>query len=56
MDFDHRDKNLKTGNIGSFVSQAYFKKEKLLEEINKCDLVCSNCHRIRTYKRYHGEL
>jgi hypothetical protein len=25
--------------------------EKLLAEIAKCDLVCSNCHRIRTWER-----
>lgn len=56
MDFDHRDKNLKMGNIGSLVSQAYFNKEKLLVEINKCDLVCANCHRIRTYNRNHTQL
>jgi len=53
MDFDHRDGNHKNGNIGSLVSQAYFTKEKLLEEIQKCDLVCSNCHRIRTFNRNH---
>ena len=55
MDFDHRDKNLKRGNIGSLVSQAYFNKKKLLEEISKCDLVCANCHRIRTHKRRSSE-
>ena len=53
MDFDHRDGNHKHGNIGSLVSQAYFTKEKLLKEIQKCDLVCANCHRTRTYKRNH---
>ncbi len=56
MDFDHRNKNLKMGNIGSLVSQLYFKRARLLEEIKKCDLVCANCHRIRTYKRNHGQL
>lgn len=25
--------------------------ERLLKEISKCELVCANCHRIRTYKR-----
>lgn len=24
---------------------------RLLEEINKCDVVCANCHRIRTFER-----
>lgn len=25
--------------------------ESILEEIDKCDLVCANCHRIRTAER-----
>ncbi len=53
MDFDHRDGSQKYGNVGSLVSQAYFTKNKLLKEIQKCDLVCANCHRIRTYNRNH---
>jgi hypothetical protein len=51
MDFDHRGEVEKTGNIGSLVSQAYFTIERLKKEIDKCDLVCANCHRIRTYNR-----
>lgn len=44
MDFDHKyDKkfNIATGLCRS--------DESLLKEIDKCDVVCSNCHRIRTY-------
>lgn len=25
--------------------------EKIMEEINKCDVVCANCHRERTQQR-----
>lgn len=28
-------------------------KKKILEEIEKCDLVCSNCHRVRTCNMFH---
>jgi hypothetical protein len=49
MDFDHLTNNKKFN-----VSQLYRanrKKELLKEEIEKCELVCANCHRIRTFKR-----
>ena len=26
--------------------------EKALEEVKKCDIVCANCHKIRTWQRY----
>lgn len=48
MDFDHlSDKEF---NI-SASARKWFSKEKILKEISKCELVCSNCHRIRTFKR-----
>ena len=47
MDFDHlRDKEF---TISSFY--ANYSETKLLSEIAKCDVVCSNCHRIRTHNR-----
>ena len=48
LDFDHlRDKKL---NISEYkYSTSGINKVK--EEMNKCDLVCANCHRIRTVKR-----
>ena len=47
MDFDHiRGKKLKgisqMGTAG---------RSLLLAEIAKCDVVCANCHRIRTFRR-----
>ena len=26
---------------------------EIMREMLKCDLVCANCHRIRTHRRYH---
>lgn len=48
MDFDHLgDKKYK---ISHFRSNAY-SVETLKKELSKCDLVCANCHRLRTLKR-----
>jgi len=30
--------------------------ERIDAEIAKCELVCSNCHRVRTYERLHAPL
>jgi hypothetical protein len=49
MDFDHRDGEEKLGNISSVVFAWSWKR--LLAEIAKCDVVCANCHRIRTARR-----
>ena len=49
MDFDHRDRNDKLFNISQW-SRHGLSRQLLLNEINKCDVVCSNCHRERTNK------
>jgi len=49
MDFDHvKNKEFTLSNA----RQGRYSKEKILKEIDKCELVCSNCHRIRTHNRY----
>jgi hypothetical protein len=49
MDFDHRDRKTKLTTINRMINYHSYSKKKILEEIEKCDLVCANCHRIRTY-------
>jgi hypothetical protein len=49
MDFDHRDRKTKEIDIGRMINGGW-SKEKVDIEIKKCDIVCANCHRIRTYK------
>lgn len=46
MEFDHREG--KTLCVSSTVSWSW---KKMLAEIAKCDIVCSNCHAERTWKR-----
>jgi hypothetical protein len=48
MDFDHI-KGSKVANISVLVNQCA--RQKLIKEIEKCEVVCSNCHRIRTHNR-----
>lgn len=50
MDFDHRPGEEKLATVNDFVRKGWGIK-KMLEEIDKCDLVCSNCHRVRTATR-----
>ena len=53
MDFDHREGTTKEYNVGSMFAHHY-SRELIEKELKKCDLVCSNCHRIRTQKRRTG--
>ncbi|MGE0568999.1 MAG: hypothetical protein AB7O73_13745 [Bacteroidia bacterium] len=46
MDFDHV-KGIKLGNVSTLVKNHSIKK--IEEEIQKCEVVCANCHRLRTY-------
>lgn len=50
MDFDHLDASTKVANVSTLLVRAT-SSQKILEEIAKCELVCSNCHRLRTAKR-----
>jgi hypothetical protein len=45
MEFDHRDPAEKSFGISESALRA---RASLEAEIAKCDVVCSNCHRIRT--------
>jgi hypothetical protein len=49
MDFDHRNPDEKSFAISHKRSLAH--REDVIAEIAKCDVVCSNCHRVRTRLR-----
>ena len=51
MDFDHHEGIGKLGNISNLINRNFLSMEKLRKEIEKCDVVCANCHRIRTFAR-----
>jgi L-lysine 2,3-aminomutase len=47
LDFDHIDPGTKVGNVATLARKWSY--EKLLSEMEKCQVRCSNCHRKRTY-------
>ena len=55
-DFDHV-RGVKVNDIGNILRYGGYRKtgvatlEALVEEMEKCDVVCANCHRIRTAQR-----
>lgn len=44
LDFHHRDPKSKEKCVARMILDGWSKK-RVLEEIDKCDVVCSNCHR-----------
>jgi hypothetical protein len=53
MDLDHV-RGVKEFKVSEAVARAYgVKMERLRAEIAKCDVVCANCHRLRTAKQGH---
>jgi formate-dependent nitrite reductase cytochrome c552 subunit len=49
MEFDHRDPSIKVASVSSLIGRAG--EARIRQEASKCDVVCTNCHRMRTYLR-----
>jgi hypothetical protein len=49
MDFDHLPGTKKIATIARMMGHGSYSLEELKSEISKCQLVCANCHRIRTW-------
>lgn len=48
-DFHHRDPKTKDYNVSQMLANSW---EEVKKELNKCELLCANCHRIHHYM--HG--
>jgi len=44
LHFHHRDPSQKEINLGNVASSGRWSKERILEEVAKCDVLCANCH------------
>lgn len=49
MDFDHREPDAKKYTVTRMIGRAG--TARILAEVAKCDIVCTNCHRVRTHDR-----
>lgn len=47
LEFDHKDRNIKTGEISKMI-RAGSSFKKIADEIQKCEVRCANCHRRKT--------
>ena len=51
LDFDHV-RGEKYANVNKLAGSAGW--ERIMEEVDKCEVVCANCHRIRTRQRSYA--
>lgn len=49
LEFDHKDRNMKEGEIRHIIQNGAT-LQKVIREVEKCDVRCSNCHRRKTEK------
>lgn len=54
LEFDHKPEFKKVGSVSEIYSR--YGREKGFEEMAKCDIVCANCHAIRTYNRNQNRI
>lgn len=50
LDFDHLPGTEKSYTVSKMTSRRW---ETVAAEIAKCEVVCANCHRVRTHSRHH---
>ena len=53
LDFHHKDPTQKSFGISA---NKHIDKEKVLDEIKKCEVLCANCHRVEHATHYNKML
>lgn len=46
LDFDHRNPSVKIERVSLMLTYSW---RRIVAELDKCDIRCANCHRIKTY-------
>ena len=50
MAWDHREPATNSSDVSSMIGRTHSRRQ-IVDEIAKCDLVCANCHAVRTFRR-----
>jgi hypothetical protein len=53
LDFHHIDRSSKEASVDTMVKQGW-SKERILQELAKCEALCANCHRILHWEERNG--
>jgi hypothetical protein len=53
LDFHHRDPKEKDIDVSTLIRKG--NKNKILKEVEKCDVLCSNCHRDLHFKQNNAD-
>lgn len=51
MQWDHGRGIDKVDDVSNLVRRG-FSREAIMAEVSKCELVCANCHAVRTFESY----
>jgi hypothetical protein len=52
LEFDHKPEYIKIDVVYRVLRN--YGEDAAWAEVGKCDVVCANCHKIRTYQREHA--
>lgn len=55
MQFDHIPEKVKSFELGKAANKGY-SLAKIKDEALKCEVVCANCHAIRTFNRNNSRV
>ena len=54
LEFHHREQKTKKNSVSMFFRNSWNQLDKIIEEAKKCDILCSNCHKILTQKQINN--
>ena len=54
LEFHHRAREHKSTNVSNIRKSSWAQLDNIVKEVKKCDILCSNCHKILTQKEINS--